>query len=71
LATDSTTVCNLSSGMCDRSPLLIFSWYWFNSSRNSEEGEDATKSKYVERINEIRAVSDPIALRVKETGRRC
>ncbi|GAA5971225.1 hypothetical protein JCM8115_005809 [Rhodotorula mucilaginosa] len=36
----------------------------------SEEGEDATKSKYVERINEIRAVSDPIALRVKETDDR-
>lgn len=32
----------------------------------SEEGENATKSAYVERIDQVKAVSDPIALRVRE-----
>ncbi|GAA5987369.1 hypothetical protein JCM11641_006946 [Rhodosporidiobolus odoratus] len=36
----------------------------------SEEGEDATKSAYVERLNLIKTVSDPIALRVKEQDAR-
>ncbi|GAA6022268.1 hypothetical protein JCM10207_008908 [Rhodosporidiobolus poonsookiae] len=36
----------------------------------SEEGEDATKSAYVERLDGMKAISDPIVLRLREQDER-
>ncbi|GJN93471.1 hypothetical protein Rhopal_006528-T1 [Rhodotorula paludigena] len=36
----------------------------------SEEGEDATKSAYVERLNGLKALGDPVHLRFRETDER-